>query len=97
MYSLFLGHFPFCLFLWSYSDALVFVLSMFSSINQYPLAVCFLLRDRKREAPDGRRCGNELGGVEEEETIIRIYYVRKIAIFNKRKYPIKYFFPVKMQ
>lgn len=39
----------------------------------------------EREAQDGRRYGNELGGVEEEEPIIRIYYVRKIAIFNKRK------------
>lgn len=88
--TLFLVHFPFCLFLLSYSDALVFVLSYYVFFNQYPLAICFLLREDKRDAPDGRRCRNEAGGVEEEETIIRIYYLRKIAaIFNKRKNPIK--------
>lgn len=89
MYSLFLGQFPFYLYLLSYSDALVFALYYYVFFNQYPLAVCFLLRDGKKEVPDGRRCGNELGGAEEEETIIRIYYVRKIAIFNKRKNLIK--------
>lgn len=34
---------------------------------------------------DGRGGGVEVGGVEEGDTIISIYYVRKISIFNKRK------------
>lgn len=28
-------------------------------------------------------CRDELGGVEEEEILMRVYYVRKNAIFNK--------------
>ena len=33
----------------------------------------------------GAECGKELGGGNERENIIRIYYVRKKAIFNKMK------------
>ena len=52
----------------------------------YLLEACsFLMRDRKGVDLDGRRGGEELGGVEGGETIIRIYYVRKKSIFNKRK------------
>ena len=35
--------------------------------------------------PDGKGGGEELGGVEGEETIIRICFVRKKSIFNKMK------------
>lgn len=34
--------------------------------------------------PDGRGCGEKLGGVEGAKAIIRIYYVEKEVIFNKR-------------
>lgn len=44
--------------------------------------------------PDGRGCGEKLGGVEGAEAIIRIYYVEKEVIFNKRK--IKYVYHVSM-
>lgn len=42
------------------------------------------MRDRKDVYLDERGDGEELGRVEEEETVIRICYVRKKAIFNKR-------------
>jgi hypothetical protein len=42
---------------------------------------CFLMRDRKRVDLDRRGMGRSRG----DKTIIRIYYVRKISIFNKRK------------
>lgn len=45
--------------------------------------------DRKGVDLDGRAGGKKLGGVEGGSTIIRIYYVRKMTIFNKRK---KYLF-----
>lgn len=35
--------------------------------------------------PEGRENRKELGGVEEGYTIIRIYYMRKEFIFNRRK------------
>jgi hypothetical protein len=48
--------------------------------------VCLLVRDRKGEDPDGRGDGEELGGLQGQETVIRMYYVRiKKSIFNKRK------------
>jgi hypothetical protein len=36
------------------------------------------MRDRKGVDLRGRRYGKEVGGVEEGETIIKIYYMRKI-------------------
>ena len=41
------------------------------------------MRDRKGIDPDGKRGGEELGGVEGGEIVIRIYCVRKKS--NKRK------------
>lgn len=38
----------------------------------------------------GRRGGAKLGGVERGETIIRIYYMRKEPIFEKRKREKRY-------
>lgn len=35
------------------------------------------MRDRTEVDPDGRKNGEKLGRIEEEETVIRIYYVRK--------------------
>jgi hypothetical protein len=43
------------------------------------------MRDRKGVDLEGRRGGEDLGRVEGEESIIRIYYMRKESIFNKRK------------
>lgn len=45
----------------------------------------FLIRERKVMNLEERTSGMELGGVEEGETIIRIYYLRKESIFNKGK------------
>jgi hypothetical protein len=42
------------------------------------------VRDRKGVDLDRRRGRKELGGVEGGETLIRIYYVRKQSISNKR-------------
>jgi hypothetical protein len=53
---------------------------------------CFLVRDRKEMAPDGRGSLEELREAEEGETIIRIYYRRKKkSIFNKTEKRIRYF------
>lgn len=43
------------------------------------------MRDRKGVDPDGRESEEELGGVEEEGNVTRIYHVRKEPIFNKRE------------
>lgn len=43
------------------------------------------MRNRKWVHPDGKGSGDELGGVEWGETIIKIYYLRKRFISNKRK------------
>lgn len=40
------------------------------------------MKERMRIDPHGKGCGEELGRV---KTIIRIYYVIKQSIFNKRK------------
>lgn len=40
------------------------------------------MKDRMRVDPHGKGCEEELGRV---KTIIRIYYVIKQSIFNKRK------------
>jgi hypothetical protein len=40
------------------------------------------MRDKKGVDLDGRRGGEELGGVEGGETIIRIYYVEKNPYFQ---------------
>lgn len=43
------------------------------------------MKDRKQVDPDGRGGMEEFGGVEEGESIIRIYYVGKESILNKRR------------
>ena len=44
----------------------------------YFLEVCsFLIRDRKGVDPEGKEGGKGLGEIEEGETIIRIYCMRK--------------------
>lgn len=52
------------------------------------------MRDRKGVDLDGKGCGEKLGEVEGGKKImIRIYYVRKTSIFNKRK---KYWSPMSL-
>jgi hypothetical protein len=66
----FLGLFFFCLF---YSNVLVVVLFSFN----YPLEACLSSDERqKRGRSDERGCGENLGGVREGETVIRVYYMR---------------------
>lgn len=48
-------------------------------------ACAFLLRDRKRVDVDGREGEEELEEVEGRKTLIWIYYMRKLTIFNKRE------------
>jgi hypothetical protein len=43
------------------------------------------MRDRKQIDPDWKGIGKELGEVERGEIVIRIYYMRKRSIFNKRR------------
>lgn len=54
-----------------------FVLSIFCLIIHPLEACCFLTRGRKQVGLDGRGGGEEVGGVEREENIIRIYCIRK--------------------
>lgn len=42
------------------------------------------MKAKKGVEPEGRGSGKELGGVEEGETAIRTYCMRKKSIFNKR-------------
>lgn len=42
------------------------------------------MRDRKRMYVEGRGGGEDLGGIEEREAIIKIYCITKEFIFNKR-------------
>ena len=44
-----------------------------------------MMRDRRRVSTNGEGGEEEHGGVEEGETIIRIYYVRKKSIFQLKK------------
>lgn len=39
--------------------------------------------------PDGRACGEELGGVAEWEAIIRIYYMEKLFPVKGKKHVLK--------
>lgn len=58
----------------------------------YLLKACsFLMKDRKGMGTEGRRGEEELAGAKAEETIIRLYCLRKESIFNKRKnlFPLK--------
>jgi hypothetical protein len=41
------------------------------------------MRDRKGVDADGKRCWEELGGVEGRDTVTRIYNMRTQSIFNK--------------
>lgn len=51
----------------------------------YPLDACVFSNERQKGVdPNGRRNGKELGRVEGEETVIRIYCIKN-NIFNKRK------------
>ena len=43
----------------------------------------FLMRNRKGVNLEGS--GEKVGGVEGQETVLRIYCMRKESIFNKRK------------
>lgn len=42
------------------------------------------MRGKKGMDLEGKRGGEELGGVEEGETVIRVYCMVKQSIFNKR-------------
>lgn len=55
----------------------VFYLIIFCLIIHALEACCFLTRDRTQVGLDGRGGGKEVGGVEGEENIIRIYCMRK--------------------
>lgn len=55
----------------------VFYLIIFCLIIHALEACCFLTRDRMQVGLDGRGGGKEVGGVEGEENIIRIYCMRK--------------------
>lgn len=54
-------------------------------IIMFQKPVSCLMRNRQEVDSDGREGWEELGGTKGEGTAIRIYYVRKKSIFNKRK------------
>lgn len=41
------------------------------------------MRDRKKADPDGKGGGEEVGGVEQEETVFWLYWMRKESMLNK--------------
>lgn len=56
----------------------------------YLLEGCsYQMRDRKRMDLNWRGGGEELGGVEGEETVFRIYCMGKESISNKKEIMIK--------
>ena len=56
----------------------------FDMFGCYLLEACsFLMIDRKGVDPEKRRGGEELGGVQGRESIIRVYCIKKDSIFNK--------------
>lgn len=57
-----------------------FIPEYFISIPLKP--VCFLMRDKKWVDPDGKGCGEELGGVDTGETVIKIHHVREKIYFQ---------------
>lgn len=73
----------FCLSVLSYSDVLFFSLIIIAIIIHK--LVCFVIKDRKQVELDGKveRGGN--GRSKKGEMVIRICYVRKKSILNKRK------------
>lgn len=63
-------------------DSFCFILLYFVLL----LSLKSLVFTNERQKGSGSRGGwEELGGIERGETIIRIYYVVKESIFNKRK------------
>lgn len=73
--------FSFCLFVLSNSNIVLgFVLFYFIILHCIIIpwvSVCFPKRDRKAVGLERRGCRMELGGTEEEKTIIKTNYVRK--------------------
>lgn len=58
------------------------------TIGCYLLEACYFFSDDRQKGNrsrwEWRGCGEELGGVEGEESIIRINHMRKESLFNKR-------------
>lgn len=73
----------FCL---SYSDVFVSVLFYFILFLFIPWKpVCFLMADRKGVNSDGKGGKKELERVQGGRMVIRIEYMKKNPLFNKRK------------
>lgn len=76
------GLFSMCLFILSYPNMLGFV-SSYAIFNYYPLEDhLFSNGSQKGINSDGRKSGWELGGVEGDKTLIRIYYERGKPLFS---------------
>lgn len=74
------------LFVFSNFNVLVFILPCFIIFYYYPLEECLFSNEQQKGSGSGREGSKEelerIGG---EVTIIKIYYMRKIYIFNKKK------------
>lgn len=75
------SHVSFCLFVLSYSDLAVFTLSYFILLSL--LFRCLYSKwERKKECRFGG-IGKDLGGIGEEEIVIRIYHMKEILFSIK--------------
>ena len=70
-----------------HDEFLIRFIFYFTMFGCYLLGVCaFLISNRKGVDPEKRRSGEELGRVGGDETIIKIYCMRKESILNIKYY-----------
>lgn len=70
----------------SNSNVFVFILPYYIISYYYPLEACLFSDEPQKGSGSGKEgSGEELESIEGEVTIIKIYYMRKIYIFNKKK------------
>lgn len=67
----------------SNSNVFIFILPYYIVFYYYPLEACLFSNESQKGSGSGKEgSGEELESIEGEVTIIKIYYMRKIYIFN---------------